>query len=306
LLPRAILSYQGASRERPDPITFDIIIPTLGRDASLVLAVGSAVSALRPGGRIVVVNDGDVDVDGLSRREFQPLVQDGRLVVITNGGAHGASRARNLGADFSNANLLFFLDDDDVLAPGGLDDALTAAERYDYGFAIAPRGAQKDTDGAPVGIVRVRSRFAPTSAAFWIKREVFQRLGAFHPDLTVGEDFDFCARLLADRVPGWVSFRPGVIRGDFTDAMQTTSLVNRTDAAETVRCRRMLMLRNIGSFGYSDREKYYLVEQYVRRAVRSGLAMDALRHLLGLLPQPIAGYGLLIWVSNMLFGRRDP
>lgn len=287
-------------------MTIDIIIPTMGRSLTLIRSVRSAVVSLLPSMRIIVINDGEVNVTKLLHDVFEKEINDGHIVILKNSGIHGASAARNFGAEASENELMFFLDDDDELIFGSLEQVLLASKQgYNYGFSVSASGIQKNIIGAKIEFLPVRKRFAATSSAFWINRQVFIDVGKFSCEMTVGEDFDLCARLLASRVPGWASFRPGVLRGNVTNDGELSSLVKRTTARETIRCRHILMQRNIDKFTIWDGERYYLIEQYVRRSVRSGLSSQCLRKLLRMFPSWIATFGLLVWLSNVTFGPKD-
>jgi len=285
---------------------FDIIIPTCGRDASLSKAVESAIPQLNEHGRIIVVNDGELDVARILEQQFAEQVSDERLIVISNSGPHGASRARNAGVAFSNAELILFLDDDDTFAPQAVERILAAAKGdFKYGFAVSPKKAQTGQRGARIADLPVKYRFAATSAAFWIRRDVFNAIGQFDEELTVAEDFDLCARLRAKQIAGWASYEAGVKRGQIRDTDQTQSLVQRTAVKETIRCRHELMARNLDNFSYANAEKFYLIEQFARRAVRSGMSRYALKKIAKQFPNPIALFGLIVWVFNLLGAPRD-
>lgn len=287
-------------------IVFDIIIPTLGRDNSLQQAVQSAILQLGDAGQIIVVNDGDIDVERIIKDQFSDYIHKSRLVITENSGPHGAARARNLGASISTATVLFFLDDDDVLLPGSVTRAMDAAEiGYEYGYSVKPVRRLAGLPGLDVQKLPVKQRFAATSAAFWIRRDLFNTIGQFCPNMTVGEDFDLCARLLCRRSRGWGSFEAGVARGRISEGKETQSLVKRTATVETVRCRHALMTRNIDNFSYWRSEKYYLVEQFVRRAVRSGMSKDCLSKIIQQMPSFIGVFGLFIWLSNFFAAPRD-
>lgn len=125
-------------------MTIDIIIPTMGRSLTLIRSVRSAVVSLLPSMRIIVINDGEVNVTKLLHDVFEKEINDGHIVILKNSGIHGASAARNFGAEASENELMFFLDDDDELIFGSLEQVLLASKQgYNYGFSVSASGIQK-------------------------------------------------------------------------------------------------------------------------------------------------------------------
>lgn len=97
----------------------DIVIPTVGR-STVLRAVESVLAQTVPSLPIVVVAGGAPDVERDSR------LRDLGAMVIDQG-PRTASEARNLGLSAATAEVVGFLDDDDLFAPAKVERQLAAA-----------------------------------------------------------------------------------------------------------------------------------------------------------------------------------
>ena len=98
-------------------MTFDVVVPTVGRDSlrRLLDALWSADGP--PPGRVLVVDD--------RRDRGRPLpVPDGVPVEVVPGRGAGPAAARNLGWRRATAEWVAFLDDDVVPGPAWVADLL--------------------------------------------------------------------------------------------------------------------------------------------------------------------------------------
>ncbi len=183
-------------------VTCSIVIPTKDRPTSLVAAVISALAALPEGGEILVVDDGG----SIPAAQSLSGLPGDRLRVLVNPGPHGPSQARNYGVAQARGDVIFFLDDDDEFLADYCRRVL--ARRYPddcvYGYC-APlhakaegghsyHGRDQET-GVYGGDARLVERLGGLGMGFWIRREVFAKLGGIDPSLRVNEDTEFCIRL---------------------------------------------------------------------------------------------------------------
>ena len=99
--------------------SFDIVVPTLGRDSLATLLAAIAASAGPRPGRIIVVRDGNGRPD--DRAVATPDGLEGRVSVLP-GPATGPAAARNAGWRASQAEWVAFLDDDVVPSEWWLAD----------------------------------------------------------------------------------------------------------------------------------------------------------------------------------------
>lgn len=182
-----------------------VVIPTCNR-STLPGAVDSALSQLRPGDQVCVVDDcSDTPVE-LDRESLQ-------LRCIRLDHRSGVSAARNAGAEHSQTALVAFLDDDDRYMEGALEQLRRPfdAADSDCGFAFGRR-RHVDAHGRRVGEDQfeamdvVANQVAGqqllclarlTSSCGWVFRcDRFLKLGGFDPSLQVSEDRDLIYRLL--------------------------------------------------------------------------------------------------------------
>ncbi len=88
-------------------LSVSVVIPTYNRAQYIVRAVDSALSQVRPGDEIIVVDDGSTDETEAVLESVQDRI---RYIKTTNA---GAGAARNVGIAAAQAQLVAFLDSDD-------------------------------------------------------------------------------------------------------------------------------------------------------------------------------------------------
>src|SRR4051794_24137092 len=115
----------GGSRVTAAP-SVAVVVPTRGRRGYLERALRSALGQTYENVReIVVVVDGD---DDATVQRVRALAGD-RLDVIVNRERLGPGASRNTGIEATSADLISFLDDDDVWAPTKLTRQVAALRR---------------------------------------------------------------------------------------------------------------------------------------------------------------------------------
>lgn len=219
-----------------------IVIPTKDRPTGLLQAVNSALAALPAGGEIIVVDDGCT----IPAVDVLALLAGPGLRVVNNPGPHGPSGARNHGVFQAKQSIIFFLDDDDALLPDYcqtiLDIIADLPASVGYGFSAAfvklPSG-QDRYDGKTIdsGILvddtPLDERLTGLGTGFWIKREVFFKVGGLDPALHVNEDTELSVRLAAAEVMPYYHNRPGVLifHDPVRHAKDRKSITRSADAA---------------------------------------------------------------------------
>jgi len=118
-------------------MTFDVVVPTVGRDSLLRLLDALGSGSGPPPGRVLVVDD--------RRDRGRPLpVPDGVSIEVVPGRATGPAAARNLGWRRATAEWVAFLDDDVVPSVGWLAelardlDGLPADVAASQGRVVVP------------------------------------------------------------------------------------------------------------------------------------------------------------------------
>ncbi len=125
---------------------------------------------------------------------------------ILNRSNPGASGSRNAGAAASTAELLAFLDDDDVWRPEYLASAMAELDRTGADAVISGLCRIKH-DGSTQPIIMppreaIRKQlfdknFGMTGSNLVIRRSAFECLGGFDPALPVFNDWDFLIRMIS-------------------------------------------------------------------------------------------------------------
>jgi len=170
----------------------------------VVEAIESALAQTRPAGEIVVVDDGSQEPSEAAVRGF------GDRVRYIRQGNRGLAGARNTGIRETRADLLVFLDDDDLLEGTHVaslasllesDPAVSAA----YGDAL-----YTDLEGRTLGVhsrmvpeLRDADRFPENALSFrcfppihsaMFRRTVFERHGGFNDSYPYAEDVEMWLR----------------------------------------------------------------------------------------------------------------
>jgi glycosyltransferase involved in cell wall biosynthesis len=180
-------------------VLFSYIIPTIGRD-SLETAVRSVLSQDFPRAalEVVVVNDSGRP---LPAADWQ--AEPGVRVIATNRSER--SFARNSGAAVAAGRYLAFLDDDDWITPGALQEFRRLAEQHpragwlyggiqvvdDQGRVLAEinSGLNGDCFAQIMG-----GAWAPLQSSL-IAARAFFAAGGFNPRICGTEDEDLCRRI---------------------------------------------------------------------------------------------------------------
>lgn len=163
-----------------------VIVPALEEEATIARTLRSAAEA-----------DEVIVVDGGSRDRTRAIARGCGAHVIEV--ESGRGRQQNAGARAARARVLLFLHADTILPAGFRDDVVErlASERAGWGrFDLA------FDDGAPLlrliaRLISIRSRWtrvATGDQAIFVRRELFERIGAFRED-ELFEDIDLCRRL---------------------------------------------------------------------------------------------------------------
>jgi glycosyltransferase involved in cell wall biosynthesis len=182
---------------RADRVTVVVTCFDYGR--FLPGAVESALTQAGGAPRVVVVDDGSTDAETL--RALDELPPEVQLIRQPNG---GPARARNTGAAATETPLLLMLDADDRLSPGALDALERALEETpELGFAYGRTRFFGSLSGElalpPYDPYRLLHR-SLVSVTSLVRREAFDAVGGFDPDVPGYEDWDLYLSLLG---AGW-------------------------------------------------------------------------------------------------------
>jgi len=174
------------------------IIPTIGRP-TISRAVQSVLDQAFTAAdfEIIVVNDSG-----------QPLPeaawQKSKRVQVLNTNRHERSVARNTGAAVAKGEYLHFLDDDDWLLPGALENLWELAQTS---RAVWLYGSSQLVNRAGQPLIQLYHKmngncFIQVMAGEWIplqasliEARAFFEIGGFNPLITGPEDVDLCRRI---------------------------------------------------------------------------------------------------------------
>ena len=182
-----------------------VVIPLYNKERDVAIAVKSVLGQTHAEFEVVVVDDGSTDAS----RCVVESIRDPRLRIISRHNG-GVCAARNTGITEARADLIAFLDADDEWAPDFLGTIVRLSQRHPGAGAYATRFWMLDADGAqklsPVhgiptgpweGVVPdyYATKGLISSSCVAIRRQVFDRVGAFREGVRIGEDLDMWFRI---------------------------------------------------------------------------------------------------------------
>jgi glycosyltransferase involved in cell wall biosynthesis len=200
-LPPAMPAEPGS--EANASLSCSIIIPVWSGGTNFAKCLSSAMAAIQKGDEIIVVADGEGD------GSWRIAEQMGARVVKLPARS-GPGRARNIGAEASEANLLFFVDADVIIPPDSIERIRSIFEtEKDLAALIGsydeePSEANFHSQYKNLFHHYVHQRGRAEASTFWgacgaIRRDVFLKAGGFDPsyDRPSIEDIELGYRLNA-------------------------------------------------------------------------------------------------------------
>ena len=192
----------GAVEAPPDgaPLV-SVVIPTFNRPEATERAARSVLAQTHRALELLVVDDGSTDGTG----ERVARLGDPRLRVVRQPNG-GVARARNRGLGEARGAYIAFLDSDDEWRPDKLARQVAAMEAAPARVGFCSTGAEirsaagvEIRRGGPRGdafaaLLVTNLVHAPTSCGL-IRREVFEAVGGFDPDLPAIEDWEWLQRV---------------------------------------------------------------------------------------------------------------
>ena len=152
-----------------------VIIPMYNVEQYLQRCVESVLAQTYQDIEIILVNDGSTDRSGTLAEELA-AAHPGRLAVFHKANG-GLSDARNYGIDHAAGDYLAFVDSDDYISPGMLEDMYSLASRHDADIVIC--NLQKvDEQGAVTQRLPQMSGY-PECIDFGTDQTLFADIGFF-------------------------------------------------------------------------------------------------------------------------------
>ena len=192
-----------------------VVIPAFNCATHLPRAVESALAQSFGDIEVLIVDDGSSD-DTASLAERWSDVRSVRYVRRPHRG--GVAIARNAGIEHARAEYLMWLDADDTLPCDSAALHVDALGSSGASWAVCdvtrrtPRGDSLWSGFLPnTGALDycLIERFPARAIGF--RRDVYDRVGQYDPDLVICEDWDLIARLLAAREPFVYVDRPAYV-----------------------------------------------------------------------------------------------
>ncbi|NYH97027.1 glycosyltransferase [Novosphingobium marinum] len=191
-----------------DAISF--IVPTFNRAEFLHECLDSILSEAGPDDEVLVVDDGSTDHTAAVLAEFAPRVKS---ISLENG---GKARALNIALSKTDKPLVWIVDDDDVLAPGGRTRLMQgfASHRsvdFTYGRYLRFRSTNGERQFEHTGYWRPcrPDELLPATLedmfvhqpGMLVRRTLYEQVGPFDEDLDRSVDYEMLIRLARCATP---------------------------------------------------------------------------------------------------------
>lgn len=177
--------------------TISVVIPCFNAASYIGEALESVRAQQLESHRIaevIVIDDGSTDGSGDAARST-----DGAVTLLTQSNA-GISAARNSGIAAATSDWIAFLDADDLWPAHSLQSRATLlASRSDLAMVsgaisqfVSPDVPAEERDGIRLPVGAMSGRLA---GALLVRREVFDVVGLFSPEYSLGETIDWVSRV---------------------------------------------------------------------------------------------------------------
>lgn len=206
-------SATGVSPSAQRETTVDVVIPVYNGERFIEQALRSVLAQTLLPSSIHVVDDGSTDRSRELVRSFVEAYQGPVRIELIEQQNAGPNSARNKGLQRSTAELIAFLDADDLWEARKLAQQVPLFQEdksgelvlvYSLAHWVDAKGAAHTgppLNSSPPLRGRVfeqllpRNRISGGSSAVLIRREAFQKAGMFDESLRAAEDFDMWLRL---------------------------------------------------------------------------------------------------------------
>jgi glycosyltransferase involved in cell wall biosynthesis len=187
-------------KDRPD---ISVVLTTYNRRQSLPRAIGSVLAQEGVDFELIVVDDASTD----DTQSYLATLTDPRIKVLVPGRNVGPSAARNLGTEAARADVVAFLDSDDVYRPRRLEAPLVALADPAIVCVVsssltATRDKPREARIPDVKLVAPALEWALTcdlfpveSSGMTVRRSEALAVGGFCPALRFSEDRELLIRL---------------------------------------------------------------------------------------------------------------
>src|SRR4051794_16591680 len=162
-------------------------MPVFNGERFIAEAIESVLAQSRSASELIVVDDGSTDGSAAGASRFSEV----NLIRTEN---RGPAAARNTGVAEATGEVITFLDSDDLMKPHRLErQAAALDENPSVSFALG-QGEVVTEPGVEPPRWLDQERRAYMQMTLFARRQVFELIGPFDEDLSVGEDTDWMFR----------------------------------------------------------------------------------------------------------------
>ena len=182
-------------------IRTSIIMPVRNGELYIEESLKSVLENISDKDEIIIINDGSRDKTVEIIQNFTKRYNN---IYLFHGNNLLPSGARNLAIEKSKGRYISFIDHDDRWPDGRLDHHINLLEKYEninviHGmveyFSADPAKLEKFTFLNENNLM-----YFFQLGSFTFKREVFEEVGSFNPNLKFGEDVDLYSRMVDKKV----------------------------------------------------------------------------------------------------------
>lgn len=192
------------------PNLVSVIIPTYNRSQLLVEAVESCLNQTYSNIEIIIIDDGSLDNTEKQINYFLQNDWSNKNFIYIKQNNAGASAARNLGIKESKGEYIQFLDSDDLLFPGKIEQQLKALQDNDsivcscYGLIGKSLRSETKRLGESFHsvtdlinkLISNKVHIMSTPAPLW-KASFIKSQQGWREDISFGDDLEYHIRLLS-------------------------------------------------------------------------------------------------------------
>lgn len=184
-----------------------VIMPTYNRENVIKNAIDSVISQTFSSYELIIIDDGSTDdTENFLKTEYDSLLSDKKIKYIKTNN-NGVSKARNIGLNTSNGNVIAYLDSDNIWHTDYLEKMIYVLDKSNSLMAYSAIKVHDNTKS--VSITR-ESKFNRTKLLegnyidlniFMHKKCLFDKFGGFDEELTRLVDWDLILRYTENYEP---------------------------------------------------------------------------------------------------------
>jgi glycosyltransferase involved in cell wall biosynthesis len=190
-----------------------VIIPTYNRPDFAINAVKSVINQSETPEELIMIDDGSSEDYSKVKTYLSTVDINTEFMSVEN---QGAAKARNIGAKMASGDVLMFLDDDDQWRSKKIKRQNDLFQNDNNVGMVYSGGVLKNMEGdvvRPVNTgetgdlskkIMIKNIIGSTSAVA-IKKDIFNRVGGFDPELPGNQDWDLwiraCQHTMVDADP---------------------------------------------------------------------------------------------------------